>query len=292
VKSVTPPPDKGNPYPIGYVNLPNGQVMVTCEQNDWIYTPDTPPQDEWRPTVSSVVYNPADDTYTLTGTQISGLINGADEGDDMTMAENYPIVWLTDDAGNVYYCRSFNFSNMTPSKGDTPETCQFTLPPGLPNGTYGLYVSAVGVQSKASIAFTVGVGGKADGSTGTSGSTGGTAGSAAGGAGSAVGSAGTQSSMGTAGNAGAAGNGGSLNRSGSGGAGATTAGPAGTTGAPAAQGTGGTSGSAAKTKSGCGCRVAGESSRSAGWISMSLLGLAGLRARRPRGSKTRRPRTR
>ncbi len=158
VAMATPPPDTGNPYPIGYVNLPNGQVMVTAANQNWIYTPPTGPQDEWRPTVTSVLYN-ADGSYTLTGTQLSGLINGADEGDDMTMAENYPIVWLTNEAGNVYYCRSFAFSNMMPSKGPAPETCQFTTPKNLPEGTYNLYVSAVGVSSKTPVTFTPGVGG-------------------------------------------------------------------------------------------------------------------------------------
>ncbi len=33
---ATPPPDSGNPYPIDYVNLPNGQVMVTAGNADWI----------------------------------------------------------------------------------------------------------------------------------------------------------------------------------------------------------------------------------------------------------------
>jgi hypothetical protein len=171
---ITPPPDTGNPYPVSYLNLPNGQVMVTCGARDWLYTPDSAPQDAWRPTVTSVVFN-SGSTYTLTGTQISGLINGGDEGDDMTMAENYPIVWLKDSSGNVYYCKSFNFSNMLPSKGSAAETCQFTTPTGLPNGTYSLYVSAVGVQSKDPFTFTVGVGG-VGGGTGTGGtnSTGGT----------------------------------------------------------------------------------------------------------------------
>jgi MYXO-CTERM domain-containing protein len=155
VSSVTPPPDKGNPYPIDYVNLPNGQVMVTASDQDWIYTPDTLPNDAWRPTVTSVTFN-SGTTYTLTGTQISGLINGADEGDDMTMAENYPIVWLTDTANNVYYCRSFNFSNMMPSNGSAAETTQFTTPAGLAAGTYNLFVSAVGVQSKVAFSFTTG----------------------------------------------------------------------------------------------------------------------------------------
>jgi MYXO-CTERM domain-containing protein len=167
VSSATPPPDKGNPYPIGYVNLPNGQVMVTAADQNWIYTPPTQPQDAWRPTVTSVVSN-SDGSYTLTGTQISGLINGADEGDDMTMAENYPIVWLTNEAGDVYYCRSFGFSNMMPSKGSAPETCEFTTPKNLPEGTYSLFVSAVGVPSKTSVTFTPGVGGTVSADAGTS----------------------------------------------------------------------------------------------------------------------------
>jgi MYXO-CTERM domain-containing protein len=156
VTSAVPPPDRGNPYPIDYLNLPNGQVMVESEAADgpdWLFTPDGAPQDAWRPTVSSVAFN-GGTTYTLTGTQLSGLINGGDEGDDMTMAENYPVVWLKDTSGNVYYCKSFNFSNMMPSNGDTPETCQFTTPAGLASGTYSLYVSAVGVPSKDPFSFT------------------------------------------------------------------------------------------------------------------------------------------
>jgi MYXO-CTERM domain-containing protein len=152
---ITPPPDPVGPYPVSYLNLPNGQVMTTGGAQDWLYTPDSAPQDAWRPTVSSVAFN-GGTTYTLTGTQLSGLINGGDEGDDMTMAENYPIVWLKDTSGNVYYCKSFNFSNMMPSNGDTPETCQFTTPAGLASGTYSLYVSAVGVQSKDPFSFTTG----------------------------------------------------------------------------------------------------------------------------------------
>jgi CBS domain-containing protein len=71
--------------------------------------------------VTSVTFN-SGTTYTISGTQLSGLINGSDEGDDMTNQQNYPIVWLKNSAGNVYYCRSFNFSSMVPSKGSAIET--------------------------------------------------------------------------------------------------------------------------------------------------------------------------
>jgi hypothetical protein len=151
--AISPPPDPVGPYPVSYLNLPNGQVMVTSGSRDWLFTPNGAPSDSWRPTVTSVVKN-SGNTYTLTGTQLSGLINGGDEGDDMTMAENYPIVWLQDSAGNVHYCRSFNFSTMMPQKGSAPQTCQFTTPAGLPAGTYNLFVSSAGVQSKTAFHFT------------------------------------------------------------------------------------------------------------------------------------------
>jgi MYXO-CTERM domain-containing protein len=257
VSSVTPPPDKGNPYPIDYVNLPNGQVMVTASDQDWIYTPDTLPNDAWRPTVTSVTFN-SGTTYTLTGTQLSGLINGADEGDDMTMAENYPIVWLTDAANNVYYCRSFNFSNMMPSNGSAAETTQFTTPAGLAAGTYNLFVSAVGVQSKVAFSFTTGARGAPD-----SGAEAATMATDAGTASDATGA--TEAGATTDASAG----------SGDGGV-ASEAGVAAEAGAPAEAGVNDGGGNTVDNgaPSGCGCRTAGNPSRARD--SAALLGLLGI----------------
>jgi MYXO-CTERM domain-containing protein len=266
VSMATPTPDQGNPYPIGYVNLPNGQVMVTAADANWIYTPNTPPQDAWRPTVTSVVYN-SDGSYTLTGTQLSGLINGADEGDDMTMAENYPIVWLRDEGGNVYYCRSFNISNMMPSKGATPETCQFTTPKNLPQGTYQLYVSAVGVQSKDAVSFTTGVGGMGTVDAG---------GAATGDAGTSADDAASDNDSGTS-SGGASSSGASSSGASSG---ASSGGEATIDGGGAAAAGDQPSGKPSST--GCGCREAGESSRPrlAGWLVLLGLALAGARRRK------------
>ena len=203
--AVTGQPKETNPDPIDYLNLPNGQVMITVESgsHNWVLTPDGQPQDAWRPTVTSVVYNSAANNYTLTGTQISGLINGGDEGDDMTMAENYPIIWLKDSSGNVTYCKSFNFSNMMPSKGSAPETADFTLPSTVTTGSYQLYVSAVGVISKTGFPFTVGQS-TTTGAAGASGSTGGTTGTggATGGASGSSGLAGNGGKGGTTGSGG------------------------------------------------------------------------------------------
>jgi hypothetical protein len=276
VMSVAPPPDPGNPYPISYVNLPNGQVMVDSEAADgpnWILTPSTGPQDAWRPTVESVVYN-GSGTYTLTGTQISGLINGGDEGDDMTMQENYPIVWLQNSAGNVYYCRTFNISSMTPSKGSAPQTCDFTTPAGLPAGTYDLYVSAVGVPSKNPFPFTPGQSSSASStsssaasSTASSG-TGSTSGASSGSASTSGATSVTGTATTTTGTSRADG-------------GATTETATGTAAGPGGSGSGGVSNSP-----GCGCRTAGGSAGAEGWASVfALVGAAVFlgRRRQPRG---------
>ena len=60
--AVTGQPKETNPDPIDYLNLPNGQVMITVESgsHNWVLTPDGQPQDAWRPTVTSVTYNSAD----------------------------------------------------------------------------------------------------------------------------------------------------------------------------------------------------------------------------------------
>jgi MYXO-CTERM domain-containing protein len=278
VSSVTTETGQNNPYPIGFVNLPNGQVMITPEDgtHNWIYTPDTQPQDAWRPTVSSVVYNSSANTYTLTGTQISGLINGADEGDDMTMAQNYPIIWLKDSSNNVYFCRSFNFSNMMPSAGSAPETADFTTPAGLAAGSYQLYVSAVGVISQNAFPFTVGQS-TTTGAAGASGSTGGTTGTGgmAGstGAGGTVGSGGKGgTSGGMAGAGGTTGTGGTTT-TGTGGTtatgGTTGAGGTTTTGTGGATATGGTTGTGGTTTAGTGGATATGGSTGSGGTSAS-----------------------
>ncbi len=250
-----------------YLNLPNGQVMTTGASSDWLYTPDSLPQDAWRPAVTSVVFN-SGTTYTLTGTQLSGLINGGDEGDDMTSAENYPIVWLTDNANHVYYCKSFNFSNMTPSPGSTPETCQFTTPAGLPDGTYGLFVSAVGVQSKVAFSFTTGS--SEDAGVPSDAATGSDAGVDA----SAVTDASTVMEAASGPDAG----------NGSNDAGQAATSDAAVADAAAATGDAGDAGDDVGSPSGCGCKTAGGSSSRGSWALSGVAGLVVAARRRRRRS--------
>ena len=139
--------------PFSMAPLPNGQIMVTFGNLDYLYTPDGAPTSSWRPTVTSVALQ-SGTTYTLTGTQLSGLVLGGSEGDDMENWANFPIVYLKSGA-NTYYCKTTNPSTRFPQSGGA-QTVTFTLPSGLASGTYSLYVATCGVSSATAYSFTVG----------------------------------------------------------------------------------------------------------------------------------------
>ena len=131
------------------LSLPNGDVLLSDGTNQiWEYTPDSGGSSAWAPTISSITPD-GGSTYTLTGTQLTGISEGACYGDDAEMSSNYPIVQLTSSGGTVYYARSFNWSTTAVATGSTEETTQFTLPAGLPTGTYSLKVIANGIPSTA-----------------------------------------------------------------------------------------------------------------------------------------------
>jgi len=132
-----------------FLTLPNGQCIVSNGPNIWIYTPTGSPSSSWRPTVTSVT---GTGPFTLTGKQLFGLSQCSTDNDDSNTAENYPIVYLKS-GSNVWYCRSYNYSTRSIAPGSASETCQFSLPPGLPAGSYKLYVSVNGISSASSYSF-------------------------------------------------------------------------------------------------------------------------------------------
>ena len=126
--------------------LPNGQVLVSGHSNNnWLYTPAGQPQAAWKPHITSISA-PVAGEFTLNGTQLNGLTTGADYGDDSKLATNYPIVSLTDGAGNVTYAKTYNVDQMAP-RPNTAGSCKFAVPPFLANGTYTVRVIANGVPS-------------------------------------------------------------------------------------------------------------------------------------------------
>jgi Kelch motif len=128
--------------------LPSGQVLVSpgLSVTLSVYTPTGVPDTSWRPTISGVTAN-SDGTYTLTGTQLNGISQGASYGDDAEMDSNYPIVRLTDAIGKVSYARTFNWSSTGVATGSSVVTTAFRLPTGIKAGTYSLSVVANGIAS-------------------------------------------------------------------------------------------------------------------------------------------------
>jgi hypothetical protein len=118
-----------------------GQHSTTVK----IYYPDGAPLADGKPTVQSIRKN-SDGSYHLTGVKLCGISAGAAYGDDWEMDSNYPIVRLTNSGGNVYYARTFNWSNSA-IQNPNPVTAEFTLPAGLPSGDYALEVVANGNPS-------------------------------------------------------------------------------------------------------------------------------------------------
>ena len=141
-------PNDPSGAPVNFINLPNGQVLAAAGSRNWVYTPIGGPRDAWRPTVTSIT---GSGTYHLSGTQLSGMVSLGE--DDYQNPQNYPIVYLKDSAGHVYFARTLNFSSMITSRAGEAQTTDFTLPAGLPRGAYTLYVSACGVSS-AGYSFT------------------------------------------------------------------------------------------------------------------------------------------
>jgi hypothetical protein len=128
--------------------LPSGQVLFSSGNDNtlYVYNPDSGPSSSWAPTISSITWN-GGSSFTLTGTQLNGLSEGAAYGDDAQMASNYPIVKLTDVNGKVSFAKTTNWSSTWVATGSTPESTNFTLPGGDGPGVYTVSVIANGIAS-------------------------------------------------------------------------------------------------------------------------------------------------
>ncbi len=146
------------PFVMRMLSLPSGQVLITDSTGQpYLYTPTGGPDPSWRPTITGLSKNP-DGSYTLAGTQLNGLSEGAAYGDDAQMATNYPIVELRDQAGNVSYAPTTSWTSAWVATGSSSESVQFSLPAGKNVSDYiSLDVIASGVRS-APLVFGTGVG--------------------------------------------------------------------------------------------------------------------------------------
>lgn len=133
-----------------FLLLPTGQLMCSTGQGTlYFYTPDPGPQPGWKPVITNVPGTiTAGGTFTITGTQLTGLSQAVSYGDDGQMATNYPLVQLTG-TGNppgVRYLRTFGFSSLGVAVAD-PVTAEVEVPCDLPAGHWTLRVVTNGIES-------------------------------------------------------------------------------------------------------------------------------------------------
>ncbi|MDB6067149.1 MAG: type sorting protein [Pedosphaera sp.] len=138
------------PFATTFLNLPDGNILFVGGQGSrslYVYVPVGVPMAAGQPVINSITEN-TDGSYHLTGTGLNGVIGGASYGDDWQMDSNYPLIRMTNSVTqNVYYARTFKWSSTGVATTNKIVTTEFTLPPGLPTGTYSLVVTASGISS-------------------------------------------------------------------------------------------------------------------------------------------------
>jgi hypothetical protein len=141
-------------YAYNLLVLPSGQILMTdFSDQPEVYTQNSGGAEssnpEWAPAITNApaaIYAGA--TYPLSGTQFSGLSQGAYYGDDDQSATNYPIVQIhNSETNHVFYGRTFNHSTMSIAPGTTGST-NFTAPMHVePGANNVLAVIANGIPS-------------------------------------------------------------------------------------------------------------------------------------------------
>ena len=143
-------------YFYNFLVLPTGQILATdFSSKVEIYTPTGGPNPGWAPAITSVSSTlTVGQSYSLSGTQLNGLSQGTNYGDDVQAATNYPLVRITNNAtGHVFYSRTYNHSTMSVAPNIASST-NFVLPSNMEVGPSQLVVVANGIPSQP-VAVTV-----------------------------------------------------------------------------------------------------------------------------------------
>jgi hypothetical protein len=153
----------GIPEQSEMLTLPTGQIFITDvswggtgDNNYFIYTPGGATYPGIAPTLTSLSATTLviGSTYTATGMQFNGATQSSFFGDDFQNATNYPLVRITNNAGDVFYAKTHNPSTMGVATGNLVTTTSFDVPSGAKTGASTLVVVANGIPSN-SIAVTV-----------------------------------------------------------------------------------------------------------------------------------------
>lgn len=132
------------------LDLPNGQVLFNDGTSRLeVYTAGGSADPSWAPSISGISSTnlKPGQTASLSGTQLSGLDQGASYGDDVQDATNFPVVRITNSAsGAVTYARTSQWSSVSVAPGASSST-QFTVRKATPAGPSTLQVIANGIAS-------------------------------------------------------------------------------------------------------------------------------------------------
>lgn len=139
--------DNVAPYGTTMLDLPDGSVLYSGHGSQlYLYKPGGSPLTNGMPVILSATTN-LDGSFHVTGTQFTGISEGAYYGDDSQMNSDYPVARITNAAGNVLYCRTYNWSTCNLMTGTNVVTTEMTLPAGMLAGTYPLFITANGISS-------------------------------------------------------------------------------------------------------------------------------------------------
>lgn len=137
----------GVSYVKNLLDLPDGTVLYCADSRQlYTYTPVGTPLANGMPTILSATTN-LDGSFHLTGTVLNGISEGACYGDETQQSTDYPVARMTNTAGNILYCRTYNWSTCNLMTGTNVVSTEMTLPAGLLAGTYPLFVTANGISS-------------------------------------------------------------------------------------------------------------------------------------------------
>ena len=129
--------------------LPDGSVLVATDNSPdlYIYSPPGPQLTAFGvPTISQIT-GPVGQDYTLTGTTLNGVTNGANRDDEGHNYTSFPIVSMTTTNGETRYAQVISVSTTSIMAG-TAGTVKFRLPANwTPSGTVTVRVSASGLMS-------------------------------------------------------------------------------------------------------------------------------------------------
>jgi hypothetical protein len=141
-------PSNGGTMSYFVLPLPNGQALITGGVTQ-LYSGAGSAAAAWAPTITAAPANVTrGTTYPISGTQFNGLSQGADVGDELNAATNYPLVRITNVASShVFYARTHGHSSMGVATGTAIVSTQFDVPSTAESGASTLVVVANGIAS-------------------------------------------------------------------------------------------------------------------------------------------------